>query len=173
MKYNKRIVIDASVARASGNKPGTSANCRKILESVRGASHCVVFTAPIKTEWKNHQSLNASTWRTSMAAKGLICKLNPPPTNAPLRAAIEQRPGSDAMLKDCHLLEAALHTDKIVISLDDAVRKAYADLCHHYGEIKEVMWANPNEDDTESWLKLRAPDRGTVAKSKKLKHYQP
>ena len=65
----------------------------------------------------------------------------------------------EEILKDAHLLEAALVTDKIVASMDREARDTYASACHHIGEIRDIMWINPEteEDSCTGWLKQGAP----------------
>ncbi len=64
------------------------------------------------------------------------------------------------MLKDIHLLETALITDKTIISLDETVRKIFAKASDQVGEIRSIIWVNPEKTDTEDpieWLKTGAP----------------
>jgi hypothetical protein len=51
------------------------------------------------------------------------------------------------MEKDAHLLEAALLTDRIVISCDEKVRVLFRAACREVHEIRQVHWANPEKED--------------------------
>ena len=54
-----------------------------------------------------------------------------------------------ALLKDCHLVEAALDSDSRIASLDDTVRKHFSDISVTIEVLKPILWANPtNEDET-------------------------
>jgi hypothetical protein len=56
-----------------------------------------------------------------------------------------------AMLKDIHLIEAALAADKIVLSLDERVRGFFSDASRTIEELRQIHWANP-EDQRERVL---------------------
>jgi hypothetical protein len=67
-----------------------------------------------------------------------------------------------AMQKDFHLLEAALATDQIVISLDEIVRALFDRAAVNVVALKNVVWVNPDKSIEEpiAWLKKNAkPDR--------------
>jgi hypothetical protein len=63
---------------------------------------------------------------------------------------------SRAVQKDLHLIEAALATDKVVISLDD---RAQTDLCVE--ATKEVTWVNAVAEGGHAvyWLRDGAPPK--------------
>ena len=49
------------------------------------------------------------------------------------------------MLKDCLLIEAALATDKIVISLDEKVRRYFNQASVTVKNLKVILWINPEK----------------------------
>ena len=61
--------------------------------------------------------------------------------------------------KDIHLIEAALATDKIVVSLDDkTARRFFTQAAHEIEELRElkaIAWINPDkpEETPIAWLK--------------------
>jgi hypothetical protein len=61
----------------------------------------------------------------------------------------------DAMLKDIHLIEAALKADKIVVSMDEAVRRYFHEATQKVGELRLIVWVNPceSEETPLEWLK--------------------
>ena len=167
-KVSRRLVIDASVARSAGGEQATfptSKHCRDFLKAVLSICHRAVMTPEIAEEWKKHQSNFARTWRVSMVAKKKMIPLHSAHDNA-LRKKIENSASSEkgcaAMLKDIHLLEAALVTDSVVVSLDDIVKNLFSASCQSVGEIKNVVWVNPDEGEgkTQTWLEKGAkPDK--------------
>ena len=68
----KRLVINASVARAAGGEGSTapvSINCTEFLETFRDeTSHHVVMTFELSEEWDEHQSNFAAEWLGNMIA---------------------------------------------------------------------------------------------------------
>lgn len=64
------------------------------------------------------------------------------------------------MQKDFHLLEAARETDQTIISLDETVRGLFARATQHVGEIRDIVWVNPEYNEEEEplvWLQNGAP----------------
>ncbi len=63
------------------------------------------------------------------------------------------------MLKDLHLIDAAMATDRSIVSLDDTVRKLFADLSDMVGELRNIVWVNPAEENERpvEWLLDGAP----------------
>jgi hypothetical protein len=57
---------------------------------------------------------------------------------------------TDAMMKDVHLLEAALATDKRIVSRDDTARNSFRGI----RDVRLVVWVNPYrpEERAVEWL---------------------
>ena len=159
-KVSKRLVIDASVARAAGRKDATdprSVSCRDFLEAVLDLSHRVVMTPDIRDEWNKHQSRSARIWLRRMVAKKKLCLCDIVVDNN-LWCQVEARAESDqereVMLKDLRLLEAAIATDRTVISLDDTVRQCFAKVAVDVDLLKNIIWVNPGKiaEEPLDWL---------------------
>lgn len=163
----KRIVVNASVARAAGGEDATSSvsiNCTEFFETFKdNTSFHVVMTLELSEEWDEHQSNFAATWIANMIATKRFHYIKLP-NNSLLYEKIEatatQERDINAMLKDFHLLGAALATDMIVISLDETIRTLFAKASHQVGEIRDIIWVNPERTTEEkpiTWLKDGAP----------------
>ena len=66
----------------------------------------------------------------------------------------------EVMRKDFHLLEAARATDQAIISLDETVRGLFARAAQGVGEIRDIVWVNPEHTEEEEpieWLQNGAP----------------
>ena len=158
---SKRLVIDADVARASGSERAThprAEHCRDFLNAVLSLSHRMVMTEQINNEWKNHQSRFARRWRVSMDARKKIDRIDPP-ENAELQAKVTTTTNNEneieAMQKDFHLLQAALATDQTVVSLDETIRGLFKRASQQVGEIRNIIWMNPDRTEEEqpiAWL---------------------
>ena len=158
---SKRLVIDADVARASGSETAThprAEHCRDFLNAVLSLSHRIVMTEKINNEWKNHQSRFARRWRVSMDARKKINRIDPPEDEelqAKVTTTTNDADEIEAMQKDFHLLQAALATDQTVISLDETVRGLFKQASQQVGEIRNIIWVNPDrtaEEQPIAWL---------------------
>ena len=158
----KGLVVNASVARAAGGEGATasvSINCTEFLETFRGeCSHHIVMTYELSDEWKKHQSNFAARWLTSMIAKNRFTYVTPRQNRALYdkieRTAIREK-DIEALQKDFHLLQAALATDQTIISLDETIRQLFALASQRVGDIRHIIWVNPDrtsEEDPIAWL---------------------
>ena len=163
----KLLVIDADVARAAGGEKATaivSVNCTHFLQTFQNdTTHHIVMTTKLSKEWEKHQSNYTTAWLANMIAtkRFHVIKLS---DNQLLynKIFVLSNPESEIneMLKDIHLLEIALITDKTIISLDETVRKLFAKASNQVGEIKSIIWVNPVKIESEQaidWLKAGAP----------------
>ena len=124
----KRLVVNASVARAAGGVEATasvSISCTEFLETFRDeCSHRVVMTPELSEEWETNQSKFAATWLRSMIARKRFDYVEPP-VNLALRDEIERTATRETeievMRKDFRLLKAARETDHTIISLDETI----------------------------------------------------
>ncbi|MDY6805348.1 MAG: hypothetical protein SXA11_16275 [Cyanobacteriota bacterium] len=158
-KVSKRLVIDASVARAAGDKDApTSQNCRDFLTAVKDICHQLVMTPEIKKEWDKHQSTFTQRWRSSMVAKKKLVYQDIAVDNDLwnlIKKYSETEKQQKAMEKDLLLIEAAIATDKIVVSLDETVKELFAKATAEIEVLKQVAWVNPDvgEEEAIAWLK--------------------
>jgi hypothetical protein len=62
------------------------------------------------------------------------------------------------MRKDYHLLEAALATDRNVVSLDEIVRALFDNAAVSVAALKNIVWVNPDKPEEEAivWLEKNA-----------------
>lgn len=160
-KKNRRLVVDASVAAAAGETMApTSKRCRDFLMTLRQETDCrVVMPPPLKDEWDAHRSGFARTWLVNMAQRGRVIS-DPVEPSEKMRRKIESAAATkkkevDALLKDFHLIEAAIANDRTVVSLDEIVRKLFRAAARSVEAIRKVVWVNPVEpaEDAVVWLK--------------------
>ena len=166
VRDSKRLVIDADVARASGSETAThprAEHCRDFLSAILSLSHRIVMTEQINNEWKNHQSRFARRWRVSMDARKKIDRINPS-EDEELQTKITTTTNNEneieALRKDFHLLQAALATDQTIVSLDETVRQLFKRASQQVGEIRNIIWINPDrttEEQPITWLQNGAP----------------
>lgn len=166
-KSLKRLVVNASVARAAGGVDATdsvSINCTEFLETFRDeSSHHVVMTFELSEEWDAHQSNFAAEWLGNMIATRRFHYIELPQNRAlydEIEAIAVEEKDINAMLKDFHLIGAALETDQTVISLDETIRGLFKRASQQIGEIRGIIWVNPSRTAEEQpilWLQNGAP----------------
>ena len=166
-KSLKRIVVNASVAGAAGGIDATdsvSINCTKFLETFRDDSpHHIVMTFELSEEWDDHQSNFAAEWLGNMIATRRFHYIELPENRAlydQIEATAVQEKDINALLKDFHLLGAALETDHTIISRDETIRGLFKRAAQQVGEIRGIIWVNPDrtaEEQPIAWLQNGAP----------------
>jgi hypothetical protein len=159
---SKRLVIDASVARAAGmTEHPTSRACRQALQAILVVCHRIAVTQGLADEWKNHRSRYFVSWRASMTARKKVVWVEPRWEDE-LRAAIDEHDCSEAsrreMRKDVHLISAALGSDRIVIPLDDSARGLFGTLANDEATLRDIAWINParTQEGPVDWLQRGA-----------------
>jgi len=162
----KRLVVNASVARAAGGKGATasvSINCTEFLETFRDeCPHHIVMTPELSEEWNAHQSNFAARWLKSMIARkrfNYIAPLQDTALSDKIDTTATGETDIEALRKDFHLLHAALATDQTVISLDETIRRLFGRASQQVGEIRNIIWVNPDKAEEQPivWLQNGAP----------------
>lgn len=162
------LVIDTDIARSAGGldaQEGRSKSCRDFLIAVLETEHKVVTTEALRAEWHKHQSRFTKTWLVSMVARKKVCWIEAPDEEelrTKVALATESEKKRSAMLKDIHLVEAALQADKIVISMDEIVRHCFCEITQTVGLLKPIVWVNPCKDEETPLVWLRngaAPEK--------------
>jgi hypothetical protein len=96
-----------------------------------------------------------------MEARKKVHRANPG-RNTRLRKKIEhfafRKKDRDAMLKDIHLIEAAMAADHIIASLDESARGLFVSMSKKIGEVGNILWVNPGKDGETPvlWLQYKA-----------------
>jgi len=167
---SKLLVIDADVACSSSETikdDPVSTLCQDFLEQVKKICHKAIKTDEIQKEWSNHESRYFRKWSVRMT-KGIMKIFEPNPKK--IRSVKALKLGSrveklvkspkekEAILKDLHLIEAALATDQIVISRDDTTAGLLKKYQDQIPEFQKIIWLNPtkNPEAVIKWLEAGA-----------------
>lgn len=117
--------------------------------------HYAVLSATQFQEWQKHQSKYAKGWLVRMKAKKLWHVLAPEPDSG-LAARAKKIACTEEVrqeiLKDLHLLENALATDKVVLSMETNVFRLFSEHKKVLKVPEPVAWVNPT-DDIDACLK--------------------
>lgn len=159
----RRVVIDTNIASsASTTEKPDSTTARNVLTAVRDGEHLLVLSPTQKAEWLRHMSGYTGTWLTEMLSRKQFLVLRTEPDTGlrddifALECGAAQR---REMLKDVHLVEAALATDRIVISAEENVLALFNRFIAGLRLSHAVAWVNPAPDGVAcaAWLQQGAP----------------
>ncbi len=136
MSIRQRLVIDANVLRSAGDNSATypaSTHSRDVLKAILNICHKAALSPTLEKEWDKHQSVYAKIWRSAMKSRRKLVSVGGVEKSGlrqkVLEAHAEATTKQEAAQKDFHLVEAAIDTDWIVVSLDKAVRDIFAAAC--------------------------------------------
>jgi len=160
----RRLVIDVSITHAAGDRESDrSRQCSAFLDAVLVCNHPIVVCQPWLDEWQQHRTRYARTWLRKMYARRLVVKVIVS-GDPDLKSQIERTSPSEnvatQLIKDLHLIEAALISDKRVASLDDEARTYFSQAAQSIRILCTICWINPerpNEHPIE-WLRAGAKD---------------
>ncbi len=160
--YSKRLVIDASVGRAAGGAQTTAPEaraCGDFLQNVLDICHRLVMTTAIQQEWQEHASKSRFTrsWLVEMVQRNKVALVDLSEDTTlrdTLRKCARDEGAAHAMIKDSHLIEAALATDQTVVSLDERARNHFATVSSSIEQVQQIVWVNPTieSENAVSWL---------------------
>lgn len=170
-KVSWRLVIDASITRSAG--PGQKMPAQACFEALGDAltiCHRIVFSPALRSEWERHRSTHSARWLVSMYARKKVLVLPEPalPNSAwtkKLEAALKRLSQTQraAAEKDLLLIEAALATDRIVVSLDNTAREIFRQVAADLPALQGLVWANPVTDPGfAAWLEGQTPAPGVM-----------
>ena len=175
---SKRLVIDVSVANTAGlprqNQPDASLNCAAFLDAIQQSNHLLVMTQDVEREWDTSWKDYATRWRSAMVSAERVCfsrAVVDGELRAKIRSSVRGTSEQQEMLKDVHLIEAAVDTDRRVISCDDTARRLYRRVAPRVDDLREIVWVNPTKTADEKpipWLQDGAP-----AEPQRMLGYRP
>lgn len=156
-KMSRNLVVDANIAKAAGQAVHPiSSSCRSVLEEIRRVCHHVVMDNRLSKEWKKHQSMYAKMWLASMISKRKVNRI--PSGDLPsLAMEIEESDIAThhirAAKKDIHIVELALKTDRLILSMDERAKLAFSEVARTSRKIRKLNWVNPIDDNVISWIR--------------------
>jgi hypothetical protein len=168
----EHAIVDACVAASVGNPTHEKfVGAREIIDYFSDGPVGVFMTDDLLAEWRRHASRFMKSWLANMVARGRT-RHEKDKRISDFRKALLRVPeneGRVAMLKDAHLVEAAIWFQLGVLSLDDKQRKYLQNLVQYYPLVGKVQWFNPASDQKMCMLWLQAGCRevsvATIAQS--------
>ncbi|MBM4030998.1 MAG: hypothetical protein FJ291_04340 [Planctomycetes bacterium] len=164
---SRKLVIDVCVLGSAGEddaRDPVSKQCRDFLKAVFAICHRAICTPEVEAEWKKCGSRFARKWRTQMERHSKTAPL--PSVSLPILDQLVDtlslsRSDRKALLKDLHLVKAALAAELVIVSCDNEVRGILRDATGRIPELRDIAWVNPVEDPelVLRWLSEGAPRR--------------
>ena len=155
------LVIDANIMRSAGGEETesqTSLNCTDCLDLIKERKYKIALSEILLNEWDKHFSSHSANWFKERNDKGKV-EMYENIENEELREKIaEAAEGEDIekiLMKDVHLLELALKTDRKILSLEKQCLKHFKEIVPKVKKISKIFWSNPDKpgDKTLEWLK--------------------
>jgi hypothetical protein len=164
------VVIDACVGCSAGLGVADSLACREFLQVVFKAGIVFHASGDVMSEWSKHAGSFGVSWLAQMASAGRLQMLPMALTGSRVRIRVEMLGTSStcreasSMIKDLHLIEAALTADGRVASRDEASRSLFQRAAGFVHELTSIYWANPTilSDDASDWVLAGCPARADL-----------
>ena len=160
------VVVDADVLRAAGStEHPTSRLARQALEAIRSGNHRLVLCRPLQQEYQRHASLFAERWRANMVARKQLQRWDHVEDSALRKLLVDALPDDapgqhKAVLKDVHLLEAAVATGQRIVSKDAKAKALFQKACPNLKKHGRLLWGDLTEqpEGTIEWIKQGCKD---------------
>jgi hypothetical protein len=137
--------------------------------AIQMSSLRVVISSDIRREWRANASRYAWQWLVDMVSRGRHVVVDPNPEVIIRRALTNLSADNQrAVRKDLLLIEAALDTDKRVLSRDNAMRRILHSMAIDIVILQDVHWVGPEYPGCVEWLNQGAPTDPEIQLSRRL-----
>jgi hypothetical protein len=122
--------------------------------------HRMVLTEEIAREWDAHGSGFALLWRSAMESKGKVYRVAELPDLEDKINAVAASAGDlKEMVKDLHMIAAAMAVDGVVASRDAKARDLFVGIAAEVKGLGKIAWQHIDEtngDAVQQWLRAGA-----------------
>ena len=157
-----RLVVDASVATSAGEENERGEGCHEVLQEILRICHRVTMTEAIEEEWREHSHKFARAWLHSMYARRKVDWVVPKvdkSLESRIVWALPRKNDQDTARKDLHLIQAAIKTDRIVLSADKAARDCFREATAKVHQLRRIEWADPTTQSEPIVEQLKTDDK--------------
>ncbi|NLF03302.1 MAG: hypothetical protein GX601_20250 [Anaerolineales bacterium] len=158
------IVVDASVVRGAGASSVAASACMDCLGEIQ--KRCVVvMSREIEWEWMHttesspegmatNMSQYAALWYSSMRSQRRVRWVSSKQHCDVCRelSCLCDPSFIVKLQQDFHLVDAALESDRRVVSRDKKMRRALERACTTVTAIRHIAWVVPPDHDAASWI---------------------
>ncbi|EMP1653193.1 MULTISPECIES: hypothetical protein [Acinetobacter calcoaceticus/baumannii complex] len=142
-----KLIIDADIMRSAGtSEHPVSSTSRNLLIKIKDEGLVAVYCPTLMQEWKKHRSNYARQWIVAMVSRKKLALVN---VNIEAKLFLESLADSkakDIALKDAHLVDLAIATDKIIFSNDLNAKDAFSKLLDNRDNFNNIYWLSPKID---------------------------
>lgn len=156
-KHSRLLVVDACVLRSASTSPdatGTGRHCRDLLRAIYEICHRAAFNDSLLKEWRKHESRFARLWRTQMASRKKLVRVDSASRFKLLESTLGscRTPGQrDSIAKDWHVVELALDTEQTVFTSDTTLVAALSVAGTASKDLLQISWIDPCSERPD-WL---------------------
>ncbi|WP_035335531.1 hypothetical protein [Acinetobacter lwoffii] len=142
-----KFIIDADIIRSAGySEHPISSTSRNLLDAVIKHKSETVYCKTLMAEWRKHKSTYSTKWIASMISKKKLV-LIPVKTEAKdFLESLEESTDKKVALKDAHLVDLAIASNKIIFSNDINAKNAFSKLLDKRSNFQKIYWLSPRED---------------------------
>lgn len=142
-----KFIIDADIIRSAGySEHPISSTSRNLLDEVIKHKSETVYCKTLMAEWRKHRSTYSTKWIASMISKKKLV-LIPVKTEAKdFLESLKESTDKKVALKDAHLVDLAIASNKIIFSNDTNAKNAFSKLLDKRSNFQKIYWLSPRED---------------------------
>jgi predicted nucleic acid-binding protein len=142
-----KFIIDADIIRSAGHSEHPiSSTSRNLLDEVIKHKSETVYCKTLMAEWRKHRSTYSTKWIAAMISKKKLV-LIPVKTEAKdFLESLEESTDKKVALKDAHLVDLAIASNKIIFSNDANAKNAFSKLLDKRSNFKKIYWLSPRKD---------------------------
>lgn len=139
-----RLVVDADVACSAGKREiEPTQSCFQFLTELLDSKAITVFNPKLFQEWIDHASPFGNHALAELRSRGRISMLESNDLTEVLtliRSELKESEGRRRLEKDSHVMDAALFTDRIIISNNNKERKLLRKLKEKLAFANQLEW---------------------------------
>lgn len=142
-----KFIVDADIIRSAGySEHPVSSTSRTILNEIKDSNSNAVYCSTLMKEWKKHRSTYSTKWIATMMSKKRLLFIASDIEAKVFLENLENSKEKNIALKDVHLIDLAIASDKIIFSNDLNAKNAFSNLLDKRHNFKNIYWLSPKKD---------------------------
>ncbi len=139
-----KFIIDADIMRSAGTaEHPVSSTSRNLLNEIKNGNGIAVYCPTLMQEWKTHRSNYARLWTVAMISRKKLVEVNVDTETKLFLEKLDDSKSKGIALKDAHLIDLAIATDKVIFSNDLNAKNAFSELLDNRNNFNDIYWLSP------------------------------